>query len=220
MHSICADAWSNRLTTSRPTGPESTPEALRPQRPTDPGILSGIASASGYVLALSYPVLALSTGVRAIYQLFFKEGGLIGSGNPDLIVGPSLSALAATLYLLATIGFAYRRRWSWRLSVFTLGLETLLTLVVGTLSLPFLFPELIGGTVWRLYGIDYGFFPLFQPLLGLIWLFWPATLKAYGIDVNLPWRRDSEATDSETTDSGRLDSAQDETRSDSQGAME
>ena len=192
MHSICADAWSEPLTPSRPTGPELSPEAPRPQRPADPGILSGIASASGYVLALSYPVLALSTGVRAIYQLFFKEGGLIHSADTGLIVGPSLSAIAATLYLLATIGFAYRRRWSWWLSVSTLGIETLLTLVVGTLSLPFLDPELIGRTVWRYYGIDYGFFPFFQPLLGLIWLFWPATLKAYGISIQLPWRQEPE----------------------------
>ncbi len=52
-----------------------------------------------------------------------------------------------------------------------------MTLLVGTLSL--LEPEFVGRTVWRLYGIDYGFFPLVQPILGLIWLLWPGTRKAY-----------------------------------------
>ena len=63
------------------------------------------------------------------------------------------------------------------------GLETLLTLIVGTLS--YTHPDLIGHTVWRHFGEDYGYFPLFQPLLGLIWLFWPETMRAYGIR----WRR-------------------------------
>ena len=45
----------------------------------------------------------------------------------------------------------------------------------------FIIPEVIGRTVWRHFGEDYGFFPLFQPLLGLIWLLWPLTMAAYGI---------------------------------------
>ena len=127
---------------------------------------------SGSVLAVSYPVLALSTGVRALYQIFLKAGVV------DL-VGPSLSAVAALCYLVATVGFTVRKRWAWRLSVSVLAIETLLTLVVGTLSLTH--PDLIGSTVWRHFGADYGYFPLFQPLLGLAWLFWPQTLQAYGI---------------------------------------
>lgn len=153
------------------SGPAAENESLR----------SSIASASGYVLALSYPVLALSTGVRAGYQLFFKDGGLIHAGQLQPMVGPGLSALAACLYLLATAGFALRRRWAWFISVGALGIETLLTLIVGTLSWPSLYGDFIGGSVWRLYGQDYGYFPLFQPILGLIWLFWPATMAAYGI---------------------------------------
>ena len=89
------------------------------------------------------------------------------------------SALAALCYLTATIGFAYRRRWSWWLSVGALGFETAMTLVVGVLS--FTQPDLIGRTVWRHFGEDYGFFPLFQPLLGLVWLFWPLTMENYGV---------------------------------------
>lgn len=127
---------------------------------------------AGNILAISYPVLALSTGFRSGYQIFLKEG----VANP---VGPILSGVAALCYLVATVGFAYRRRWAWWLSVSVLGFETLMTAVVGTASI--LNPELIGSTVWRWFGIDYGFFPLIQPLLGLAWLFHPTTLASYGI---------------------------------------
>ena len=139
---------------------------------SEPTSMSKSVSVIGYVLAVSYPVLALSTGVRALYQLFLKEG------VTDLLP-PALSGLAAIFYLLATVGFAYRKRWAWQLSVAVLGIETLFALVIGILS--YVYPDLIGRTVWRHFGQDYGFFPLFQPLLGLVWLFWPATLRTYGI---------------------------------------
>ncbi len=127
---------------------------------------------AGAILAVSYPVLALSTGFRSLYQLFLKE-------EVVSYAGPILSGVAALCYLTATIGFAYRRRWAWKLSVGVLGFESLMTLLVGTISI--INPELIGSTVWRLFGIDYGFFPLLQPLLGLAWLFHRETLQSYGI---------------------------------------
>jgi hypothetical protein len=136
------------------------------------GKLTDLLIGIGYVLGVSYPVLALSTGVRSIYQLFFKEG------VTDYLP-PLLSGVAALCYLVATIGFFNRRRWAWRLSVGTLSIETLLTFIVGTLSL--LIPDVIGRTVWRHFGADYGFFPLFQPLLGLAWLTWPETLRRYDL---------------------------------------
>lgn len=134
--------------------------------------LSGFIKAAGSILAVSYPVLALSTGVRSIYQGFFKEGV-----TNYLAVG--LSGLAALCYLLATVGFVYRNKRAWQISVSVLAFETVLTLFVGTLS--FIYPELIGSTVWRHFGADYGYFPLIQPLLGLAWLFHKETLLAYGI---------------------------------------
>lgn len=134
--------------------------------------LSTFTSVVGAILAISYPVLAISTLARAGYQLLLKEG-------VTNYLAPSLTAVAAILYLLATIGFAYRRRWSWKLSVAALSLETALTFLVGTLSL--LFPEVIGRTVWARFGADYAFFPLIQPILGLIWLTRPEVLRAYGV---------------------------------------
>jgi hypothetical protein len=140
--------------------------------------MSDFAYASGIILGLSYPILALSTGARAIFQLFFKDG--VTYYLPSL-----LSAVAAGCYLGATVGFAVRRKWAWRLSVGLLGFETLMTLIIGGLS--FIMPEVIGRTVWRHFGVDYGFFPLFQPIVGLLWLFSPSTLRAYGI--SLGWFR-------------------------------
>lgn len=144
--------------------------------PSSPS-LARLVTISGTILAISYPILALSTGVRSLYQLLFK---------PDMVnyLAPTLSGVAALCYLVATIGFAYRRQWAWRLSVGVLIFETCLTLLVGTLS--FFIPEIIGRTVWRHFGVDYGFFPLFQPLLGLLWLFWPQTLQLYGLRAPAP----------------------------------
>jgi lysylphosphatidylglycerol synthetase-like protein (DUF2156 family) len=134
--------------------------------------LSGFIRAAGVILAISYPVLAISTGFRALYQLFFKEG-------VTNYLAPALTAVAALLYLIATIGFAVQKKWAWRISVVALSLEMMLVLIVGTLS--FIYPDVIGRTVWRYYGIDYAFFPLIQPILGLLWLFHPKTMAAYGL---------------------------------------
>lgn len=130
-----------------------------------------LVSPAGYILAVSYPVLALSTGVRALVQLFLK-------GDVPDYFPPTMSAVAAACYLVATIGFAYRRRWTWWLSLLVLALETCLTLIVGVWSL--VDPVTVGSTVWRRFGEDYGYFPLFQPVIGLLWLLWPKTRSLYG----------------------------------------
>ena len=157
---------------SNPTTQQTNHLTTEPPTPKDS--ISDLTYAFGIILGLSYPILALSTGARAIYQLFFKEG-------VTYYLPPLLSAVAASCYLGATFGFVIRRKWAWRLSVGLLGFETLMTFTIGTLSI--LYPDLIGRTVWRYYGMDYGFFPLFQPLIGLVWLFSPGTLRAYGISV-------------------------------------
>lgn len=135
-----------------------------------PTLWESLVSPAGYILAVSYPVLAISTGFRAGYQLCCKEG--VTDYFP-----PLMSAVAALCYLSATIGFAYRRRWTWWLSVLVLGFETAMTLLIGTWSL--IDPQTVGHTVWRHFGEDYGYFPLFQPLIGLLWLLWPGTRMLY-----------------------------------------
>lgn len=134
--------------------------------------LSGFIQAAGVILAVSYPVLALSAGVRSIYQLFLKED--VTNYLPAV-----LSGVAAICYLLATVGFVVRKRWAWRLSVSMLAFELAMVLIIGTLSL--FIPDTIGRTVWGRFGADYGYFPLIQPLLGLAWLFHRETRRVYGI---------------------------------------
>jgi hypothetical protein len=134
--------------------------------------LGRIAAWSGAILALSYPVLAISTGARAAYQIGVEGGG-------RLTFGPATTGVAAFLYLLAAVGFTLRRRWAWGLSVAVLAVETVMALTVGTASL--VWPEKVGSSVWRQYGIDYAFFPLLQPVLGLVWLLAPLTMLRYGI---------------------------------------
>ena len=143
--------------------------------------MSDFIRRAGQILAVSYPTLALSTGFRAVYRLCCK---------PDTVefLPPLLSLVAALCYLLATFGFKYRQRWAWWLSVSVLGFETVMTLIVGTISV--ISPEWVGRTVWRLYGIDYGFFPLFQPLLGIAWLFHAQILVAYNIKLPKWWSRE------------------------------
>ena len=131
-----------------------------------------ILQAIGQILTVSYPVLALSAGVRAAYQLCCKPGVV------DKLP-PALSAVAALCYLLATIGFVIRKPWAWRLAVGLLIFETVGVLVVGALSV--LSPGLIGRTVWHHFGLDYGFLPLVQPVLGLVWLYWAENRRGYGV---------------------------------------
>lgn len=150
----------------------SQPPAAATELSRSEAIWKSVVSPAGYILAVSYPLLALSTGARTLYQLFVRE-------DITYYVPVILSGLAALCYLTASVGFAYRRKWTWWLSVGALGFETVMTLAIGTLSI--IEPELVGRTVWRRFGEDYGYFPLVQPLVGLVWLLWPMTMQSYGI---------------------------------------
>lgn len=154
---------------------QSANSAELEQKPTDS--FAGFIAAAGTILAISYPVLALSTGYRAFYRLFFKDE------MPNYL-GESMTLVAASCYLTATLGIIMRERWgkfAWWLSVGVLGFETFMTFLVGTLS--FMYPEQIGSTAWRHFGADYGYFPLVQPILGLLWLFNKQTRRGYGFKV-------------------------------------
>ncbi len=118
--------------------------------------------AIGQILAVSYPLLALSAGARAIVQLWFR---------PNILdkFPPALSGIAALVYLFATTAFLIRKPWAWWVSVVLLTLETIGVLIVGFSSV--FHPIIVGHTVWQYFGRDYAFLPLIQPILGLFWLF-------------------------------------------------
>lgn len=122
---------------------------------------AGTARGPGRVLVAVYGVFALAAGARAAVQLAvqFDEAPL----------AYVLSALAAAVYLVATVGLARGGRGGRRTAVAACAVELVGVLTVGTLSLadPAAFPD---STVWSGYGSGYGFIPLALPVLGLLWL--------------------------------------------------
>lgn len=115
----------------------------------------------GIVLVAIYGILALAATGRSAVQILrnFDEAP----------VAYSLSALAAVVYILATVALIAPGPLWRRVAWVTIGFELAFVLVVGTLSIvdAELFPR---DTVWSYYGLGYLLFPLFTPVLGLIWL--------------------------------------------------
>jgi hypothetical protein len=113
------------------------------------------------VLVAVYGVFALAAGARAAVQLAVQFD--------EAPVAYLLSALAAVVYVVATIGLARGGRGGRRTAMIACTVELAGVLVVGTLSLidRAAFPD---ATVWSGYGQGYGFIPLALPVLGLLWL--------------------------------------------------
>ena len=125
---------------------------------TAPG---GTAAGPGRVLVAVYALFALAAGARAAVQLATRFD--------EAPVAYLLSALAAVVYVVATVGLARGGRGGRRTAYAACGVELAGVLVVGTLSLVdrAAFPD---DTVWSGYGSGYGFIPLVLPVLGLLWL--------------------------------------------------
>ena len=117
----------------------------------------------GRVLLLVYGVFALSASVRAGYQLVTKFR--------NAPVAYLLSALAAAIYVVATVALARGGPTARRIAIAACAIELAGVLAVGTWSLvdPGEFPD---ATVWSRYGSGYGYIPLVLPVLGLAWLLW------------------------------------------------
>lgn len=150
--------------------PETGPEVrdVRPGARADDGARAdaetragGTGSGPGRMLVAVYAIFALAAGARAGVQIATNFG--------DAPVAYALSALAAAVYVLATVALALGGRTSFRVAVAACTVELAGVLVVGTLSLadPAAFPD---ETVWSGYGRGYGFVPLVLPVLGLLWL--------------------------------------------------
>ncbi len=117
-------------------------------------------SGPGRVLVAVYGTFALAAGARAAVQIATRFG--------EAPVAYLLSALAAGVYVVATVGLARGRRGR-RTALAAITVELIGVLVVGTLSLadPAAFPD---ETVWSAYGRGYYFVPLVLPVLGLLLL--------------------------------------------------
>ncbi|GAB3352738.1 hypothetical protein [Modestobacter lapidis] len=119
------------------------------------------AHGPGRVLVALYGVFALAASARAAVQLAtrFDQAPL----------AYLLSALAAVVYVVATVGLVRGGRQGRRTALVACALELAGVLAVGTLSLadPAAFPD---ETVWSGFGRGYLYIPLVLPVLGLLWL--------------------------------------------------
>ena len=115
----------------------------------------------GRVLVALYGIFALAAGARAAVQLSTRFG--------EAPLAYLLSAVAAAVYLVATVGLVRGGRSGRRVALVAITVELVGVLVVGTLSLadPAAFPD---ETVWSAYGRGYFFVPLVLPVLGLLLL--------------------------------------------------
>jgi hypothetical protein len=135
------------------TGPSGDAVTRRP-----PGVT---ATGFGRVLVALYAVMAVGACSRSVVQISTKFG--------QAPVAYLLSAFAAVVYVLATVGLARRGPTARRLATLACSVELAGVLVVGsfTVFVPSDFPD---ETVWSLYGMGYLFIPLVLPVLGLWWL--------------------------------------------------
>jgi hypothetical protein len=132
-------------------------------RPAARGRLRG----PGRILVAVYAVLAVAAAGRSGFQIVDRFD--------EAPIAFSLSALAAVVYIVATLALAFR--WD-RVAWVTIGFELIGVLVIGTVSL--VAPALLGlesidpfgreATVWSVYGAGYLCVPLVLPVLGLLYL--------------------------------------------------
>jgi hypothetical protein len=116
----------------------------------------------GRVLVIVYAVMALAATGRSFVQILrqFDEAPL----------AYALSALAAAVYVLATLALVLAKRSGWyTIAWIAIVFELTGVIVVGALSvfLPDLFPH---DTVWSMFGRGYLFIPLVLPVFGIWWL--------------------------------------------------
>ncbi|MEJ5915661.1 hypothetical protein [Pseudokineococcus sp. 1T1Z-3] len=135
-------------TSGRPAGP---PSDLRP----------ALRSGPGRLLVAVYGVFAISASARAGVQIV-----------TSFSVAPLaylLSALAAAVYVVATVALVRSSERSRRVALVSVTTELVGVLAVGALSVgdPQAFPD---ETVWSGFGAGYGYVPLVLPVLGLWWL--------------------------------------------------
>ncbi|MEV8266540.1 hypothetical protein [Microbacterium sp. NPDC076911] len=116
----------------------------------------------GRVLVVVYAIMALAATGRSFVQIVREFD--------DAPLAYTLSALAAVVYIVATLALIFAGSRGWYLVAWiAITFEMLGVIVVGTLSL--VWPELFGHpTVWSWFGMGYVFIPLALPFFGMWWL--------------------------------------------------
>ncbi len=116
---------------------------------------------AGRVLIVVYAVLGLSATARGVVQVLFQLS--------EAPLAYLLSLFAGIVYVVATAALVRATPTAWRVALAAVLVELVGVLTVGTLTVADAadFPQ---GTVWGLFGRDYGWVPLVLPFLGLAWL--------------------------------------------------
>lgn len=120
-----------------------------------------VRSPGRQVLVAVYAVFAVAAGARSLVQLTTKFD--------HAPLAYLLSALAAAIYVVATVALRYDGPRALAVAVTAIAVELVGVVGVGALSLaePDWFPD---QTVWSDFGAGYGYVPLVLPVIGLLWL--------------------------------------------------
>lgn len=123
---------------------------------------TGRNAGPGRLLVAVYAIFALAATARAGFQIATKFD--------HAPVAYLLSAFAAVVYIVATVGLAKSGPRAYAVSVVAVSIEMLGVLAVGIFGLvdPAALPD---DTVWSGFGAGYGYVPLLLPMLGLWWLY-------------------------------------------------
>lgn len=115
----------------------------------------------GRVLVVIYGVFALAATARSFVQIITRFD--------EAPVAYLLSAVAALIYIVATVALARGDRTSTRVAAVAIGIELAGVVLVGLASLlaPEAFPQ---ASVWSAFGRGYLYIPVILPLVGLWWL--------------------------------------------------
>jgi cytochrome bd-type quinol oxidase subunit 2 len=115
----------------------------------------------GRVLVVIYAIFAIAATSRSAIQ--------IAGRFDEAPVAYSLSAVAAVIYIVATVALARGSRTSRAVAYTAIAIELAGVLIIGTISLVFpdAFPR---ASVWSTFGSGYLFIPLALPIVGLWWL--------------------------------------------------
>jgi hypothetical protein len=115
----------------------------------------------GRVLIAVYAVFALSATGRATVQILTRYD--------EAPLAYTLSAVAALIYVAATVALARSSEVSRRVAIVACSVELAGVVAIGAFSYaaPEHFPD---ATVWSHFGQGYGYVPLVLPVLGLLWL--------------------------------------------------
>jgi cytochrome bd-type quinol oxidase subunit 2 len=133
----------------------------RPHPEADERVRRGAGTGAGRMLVAVYAVMALAATGRSVLQIseYFSRAPL----------AYTLSAVAAVVYIIATVALARGDRTSARVALVSISIEMVGVLVVGLAS--YLAPEYFPDkTVWSHFGAGYGYVPLVLPAVGLWWL--------------------------------------------------